>query len=301
MIKYVWKREKDILNKKIRLCSLEDNSFNDIKELNNETFTLIKQDINEVNEYRNHFKDYIYFQLSFIEFDQLCKTFKNIPIVNININEFITDNFVMNVNRIVFNLLTAFKYYIDSSERHIVKRFGNESIELVEFTNLTHKYFDKYFSYRFLDKLRNYTIHSNFPINTIPFKAQENIKNPEKMVGNLSLIVNRQELLKEKSYLKSRVTKDLIELTEDIDIEPLLFELSNLISKIEKYVYSTHKSRLEVSISNLNMYARNYKTDKNEISIIYNIREIGNKILAETIKFPFDRIDEIERFRNFRN
>lgn len=294
-------KESDILSKKIRLCSLENNSFNDIKEIDYEILKSIKQDINEVNAYSNHFKNYIYFQLSFLEFDKLCKTLKNIPIININLNNFVTDSYVMNVNRIIFDLLTAFKYYVDSSKRHIIKRFGNESDELTSFTDLTSKYFDNYFSYRFLEKLRNYTIHSDFPINSIPFKSRENNKNPEKMVGNLTLTVSREELLKEKSYLNARVTKDLTELIEDIDIEPLIIELSKLIFKIEKYIYSTHQSILEDSISNLNMYARRFKTDKNEISIIYNIRESGNKISAETITIPFARIDEIERFRNFKN
>lgn len=293
-------KESEILKNKIRLCSLENNSFNDIKEIDRKTLNSIEQDIDKVNAYNNHFKIYIYYQLSFLEFDKFCKTLKNIPVAKIDLNNFLTDNYTMNANRIVFNLITAFKFYIDSSERHILKRFGEKSIEFSRFIDLTHKYFDTFFSYRFLDKLRNYTIHVDFPIYMIPFQAQENKKNPEKMTGNLNLKVNRQDLLKEKSYLKARVTKDITELTDDIDVEPLIYELSKLILKIEKYIYSLYQTELEESISNLNMYARKYKTKNNEVAIIYAIEKIENKISAQTLTFPFDKIDEIESFKNFK-
>jgi len=292
-------KDKEISENKIRLCSLENNSFNDIKEITKETLSSIENDIKEVNLYNNHFIIYIYFQLSLLEFDKMCENLKNIPTSSINLNKFITDNDIINTNRIIFNLLTSFKFYIDSSKRHLIKQFGKENLEVSQFIGLTNKYYDNHFSYRFLEKLRNYTIHSNFPINMIPYSAKENNLNPEKMIGNLKLIVKRDDLLNEKSYLNAKVIKDLTEMTTDIDIEPLINELGGIILKIEKYIFSLHQNELENSISNLNFYARKYKNDNNEISIIYNISQNGNKISATTIKIPFDRIDEIENFKNF--
>lgn len=294
-------QDEKILDKRIRLCSLENNNFNDIKEITFDTLNSIEKDIKVVNEYNKHFLNYIYFQQNLLEFDKLCKTLKNIPVTTIDLNKFITDQDVINANRIVFNLLTSFKFFIDSSERHIKRRFGKESGEALKFENLTNNYFDNYFSYRFLGKLRDYTVHSGFPINLIPFNAIEDYVNPEKMVGNMKLVVDREDILKEKSYLKARVTKDINEMTEDIDVIPLIYELGQIILKIEKYIYSLHQVDLEESISNLKMFAQKFKNDNNEVSIIHSLTQNGHKISTETLTIPFDKIEEIENFKNWKN
>lgn len=294
-------QDEKILDKRIRLCSLEDNSFNDIKEITKDILNSIDEDIKVVNEYNKHFLNYIYFQQNLLEFDRFCKTLKNIPVTSIDINKFITTQDFINANRIVFNLLTSFKFFIDSSERHVKRRFGKESEYAKKFENLTHKFFDDYFSYRFLGKLRDYTVHSGFPINLIPFIAIADYVNPERMIGSMSLVVDREEILKEKSFLKARVTQDLTEMTEDIDVIPLIYELGQLILKIEKYIYSLHQVELEESISNLKMFAQKFKTDSNEVSIIHCITQIGQKISAETLTIPFDKIEEIENFKNWKN
>lgn len=294
-------QEEKIFYKRIRLCSLEDNSFNDIKEITSDTFNSIVNDIKVVNEYNKHFLNYIYFQQNLLEFDEYCKTLKNIHVTTIDLNKIVTTNDYINANRIVFNMLTSYKFFIDSTDRHIKRRFGKESEEIKRFGILTHKFFDDYFSYRFLGKLRDYTVHSGFPINLIPFNAIADYINPERMVGSMRLVVVREEILKEKSYLKAMVTKDISEMTEDIDVIPLIYELGQLIFKIEKYIYSLHQVYLEESISNLKMFAQKFKNDNNEVSIILNLKQIGRNISIKTITIPFDKIEEIENFKNWKN
>ena len=290
-------QDEKILDKSIRLCSLEDNSFNDIKEITEDILNSIDEDIKVVNEYNKHFLNFIYFQQNLLEFDRFCKTLNNIPVTYIDINKFITTQEFIYANRIVFNLLTSFKFFIDSSGIHIKRRFGNESEYVKKFENRTNKFFDDYFIYRFLVKLRNYTVHFGFPINLIPFNAIADYVNPERMIGSLSLVVDREEFLKEKSFFGAKVTRDLTEMTEDINVIPLINELGKLIFKLEKYIYSLHQVELEESISNLKMFAQRFKTVNNEVSIIHSITQIGMKISAKTLTIPFDNIEEIENFK----
>lgn len=292
--------EYEIINNKIRLCSLENNSFNDIKEISVETLNSIEKDVDIINKYNKHFQNFIYFQQCFIEFDRYHRSLKNIPTVTIDLNKFATDQDYITANRIVFNLLTSFKFFIDCSERHIEECFGKEGSELLAFKNLTNNFFDNHFSYRFLGKLRNYTVHKGFPINLLPFEANANYEKPESMIGNICLIVIREDMLKEKSYLNARVINDLIEMNVDIDVGPLVYELGQIIFKIEKYIYSLHKDALEESIANLKIFALKLKTDKNNISIIHNVRKKGQIIKADTLNIPFGKIEEIENFKNWK-
>lgn len=294
-------QEEKILDNRIRLCSLENNSFSDIKEITFDTLHLIEKDIKVISKYYKHFIIYIYFQQNLLEFDELCKKLDNIPVTRINLGKYLTDQDFININRIIFNFLSSFKFFIDSSDIHIKRDFGREGKEALEFENLKSKFYDNYFSYRFLEKLRNFSMHSGFPINMIPFNATENILNPEKMVGNFKLIVDRESLLKEKSFLSKKVIEDLCEMTEDINVAPLIYELGNIILIIERFIYSLHKIALEDSISNLKMFAREYKSINNEVSIIYNIIKNGHKILAKTLTIPYNKIEEIENFSCFKH
>lgn len=292
--------EYEIINDKIRLCSFENNSFNDIKEISIETLNSIKNDVATIKRYNKHFLNFIYFQQSLFEFDNYNKSLKNIPTISIDINKLATDQNYIRANRIVFNLLTSFKFFIDSSERHIEDHFGKGGTELLEFKKLTNHFFDNHFSYRFLDKLRNYTVHKEFPIKILPYKAKANFERPETMIGDISLIVNREDMLKEKSYLKAQVTNDITEMDHDINVSPLIYELGQIIFKIEKFIYGLHKDTLEESIENLKIFALKFKTNKNNISIIYNIRKKGKEVKADTLPIPFDKIEGIENFKNWK-
>ncbi len=282
----------------IRLCTTENNSFSDIKTLTKDTFEKIKFDINTVNRYKNHFLVFVYFQLNLQEFNALVKNFSNVPITKIDINKISSTNNHINTNRIVFNLLSSFKFYIDQAESYLKRKYGNSSQEAQDFKILLSSYFDKYFSYRFLSKLRNFSQHLGFPIEMVPFKAKENREKPESMTGNFKLIVSRENLLREKRLIGSIIKNDLSNMSDDIDITPLVNQLAKIIFNIEKHIYSLCSASLEESISNLNLFAGEHKTENNEISIVYDEKEDKEHYYFKTLTIPFNEIREIERFKN---
>ena len=154
---------------KIRLCSLENNSFNDIKVLSKDTLRQIQKDIDIINEYKSHFLVFVYFQLNLLEFNSLRKRISNVPITNIDINKISRTNNYINTNRITFNLLASFRFFIDHAEAHVKRRYGKTSNESQNFSSILRSNFDKYFSYRFLYKLRNFSQHLGFPIDMVLF------------------------------------------------------------------------------------------------------------------------------------
>lgn len=288
----------EMSEQKIRLCTLENNSYDDIKTLTKETLKQIQIDVETVNEYKNHFLVFIYFQLNLREFNTLLKSLTDVPITKIDINKISSTNNHINTNRIIFNLLSSFRFYIDHTESYIKRKYGKTSKESQDFTTLLSSYFDKYFSYRFLYKLRNFSQHLGFPIDMVPFNAKENKANPEKMFGDFKLIVSRKNLLREKKLIGSIIKNDLVKMTDDINITPLVNELAKIVFNIEKRVYSFCSELLEESISNLKLFAGDNKTERNVISIIYELKETNDHYFVKTMTIPFDEIEEIERFKN---
>lgn len=283
---------------KIRLCTIENNTFDDIKTLSQETFAQIQTDVDIVNEYQNHFIVFVYFQLNLREFNSLVKNLTDVPIAKIDVNNISSTNNHINTNRIVFNLLSSFRFYIDHAESYIKRKYGKTSSESKDFMALLSSYFGKYFSYRFLYKLRNFSQHLGFPVDIVPFSAVENKVNPESMIGNFKLIVLRKNLLREKKLIGGIIKHDLSNMTDDINIIPLINQLARILFNIEKHIYSLCSESLEESISNLKLFAGDKKTEKNVISIIYELNEENDHYFAKTLTIPFDEIKEIESFKN---
>jgi hypothetical protein len=65
----------------------------------------------------------------------------------------------LDFNRLFLNYLSSIKTFIDHNDRAIKKKYGAQSTEANEFKKITHYYFDNFFCFRFLIKLRDYSQH----------------------------------------------------------------------------------------------------------------------------------------------
>lgn len=284
-----------------RLDSLENNIFKPIKDLTEDEYSKTNECVQSISDFNRQFLLYIYFQLNLIEFDKLVKVLSNISVTQIDIRIFQSNIQFLNINRVVFNLLASFSFFLDSSEAYLKRKFGNPSVESDSFIKKTNSSFDNSFAYRFLSKLRNYSQHIGFPIHAIPFEAKENTKEPHNMKGDFKLIVGRDLLLKEKGLLSNTVHNDLLNYNDDVDVKPLVYELAKIVLDMEKLIYDFHKEQMESSIRYLEELANDYKSEKNQIVIMYNIN-VGEKYhIFSTLTLPFDEIIEIKRFNNWNN
>lgn len=285
----------------IRLCSVENNSFNDIKLISLETFCEVERDISIFNSYNNHFLVYVHFQLNLQEFIALKNRLSNISVKSLDMNKLSTTRDFLTINKVVLNLLSSFSFFIDNAQAHIKRHFGKDSNESKNLIRILHSNFENHFSYRFLYKLRNYSLHLGFPIKMIPFEAIEDQINPQNMIGNFKFVTSKDNLLKEKDLIGRIVTGDLTAMTDDdIDIIPLVIRLGALLFIIERHIYSMFQRQLEESISNLKQFAGSYKSLNNEVSILYNTKAEGNYIKGEILTIPFIEIAEVEKFKNLK-
>jgi hypothetical protein len=99
---------------------------------------------------------------------------------------------------------------------------------------------------------------------------------------------------KEKVLFGKIVTQDLENLSGDLDLIPLITELSHHIMTIQKYIYNSQKEELEEAIENIECFIENKKTEKNQIKV-YNLTERNGKAVTMNVyDVPCEIISEFK-------
>lgn len=137
------------------------------------------------------------------------------------------EGMTFNINRLVINFLSSIFPFLDHSRECL----SNENPEELEnFDKLTNWYYDNYFSYRFLYKLRNYAQHVGMPIVGIETLSEMLDPNPLKVNHGLKTITLKKDLLKFKKW--GTVKDEIPQLPEKINIDPYIDEMIYCIKKI---------------------------------------------------------------------
>lgn len=279
----------------IRLQTFENNSFKTIKNISEESFASLKFDSEILKESYTQFVVFKYLQLNIKDYSKFIRESSNIPAVNLNVNYLMNNEVVLEVNKLIFNILISFKFFLDNAEKYLKRKYGKESEIAINYLTLKSHYFDNVFAYRFLSKLRDYTIHLGFPLQALSYEVTKKTENLSEISGDIQLLVDVELLKKEKDTFGRIVHNDLLKIEEDIDLRPLIQELSKIIIEIQKHIYRIQKEEIENSIENIETFVGNHKTENNEIKVFYNL--INEEIKAEfnTYDIPFDIIEEYNK------
>jgi hypothetical protein len=277
----------------IRLSTFEDNSFEPFKNLTQDQLNYLEKDGNLIKSTYKQFVVFKYLQLNLKDYFKFIEKWTDVPN-----NGMITLSthvvFILEINKLVLNVLIAFKFFLDNAETYLKRKFNKDSQIVENYTQLTRNIFDNSFAYRFLSKLRNYTAHLGFPLEYIHFDIKFNHDNPELSKTSPQLILNIETMKKEKVLFGKIVTQDLENLSGDLDLIPLITELSHHIMTIQKYIYNSQKEELEEAIENIECFIENKKTEKNQIKV-YNLTERNGKAVTMNVyDVPCEIISEFK-------
>jgi hypothetical protein len=81
-------------------------------------------------------------------------------------------------NRRLLNLLAAGNMFLDYTAAYLSRKYGDSSSELARFRAADSHAYDSVFAYRFLKRLRNYTLHCGLPVGSIDPKARQILADP---------------------------------------------------------------------------------------------------------------------------
>nr|BFF37522.1 hypothetical protein BACT7_23840 [Tenacibaculum mesophilum] len=280
----------------IRLSTFENRKFETIKNISQETFDKIRVDSEILKTAYTQFVIFKNVQINGAEYSEFLDKISDLHIGTVDIKIAHSQELLFQANRVILNLLSSFKFFIDNGEVHLKRKYGKDSEIAKEFRKLTSNEFDNVFAYRFLIKLRNYSLHLGFPLQGLELKAEKNIQTPIKTTGSLQLSIDIDLIKKEKSLLGKIVYDDIKNLEEDIDLKPLIAELSSSILKIQKFIFTKQKEEIENAISNLETYAGKYKTKTNDIKVFNNLERNGNEVTFNAYHIPFEIIFEFKKY-----
>jgi len=276
----------------IRLSIFQDNSFETIKNISQDNFDRLKKDCDVLTTSYKQFVVFKFLQLNLKDYSTFIKKISKIPATEINYNIVTDTQAILQANKLVLNVLTSFKFFLDNAVTFLKRKNGKDSIIAKDFINLTRNIYDVSFAYRFLTKLRNYSIHLGFPLEFLHIETDSRETNPEKWICDIKLLVCLNSLKEEKDLFGGSVYNELMQKEDNIDLLPLINELSHHIIEIQKYIYRVQKNEIDEAIENIESFVGSHKTDTNQIKVYSNYENIEGKISFSIYQVPFDIIKE---------
>ena len=139
----------------------------------------------------------------------------------------------LEINRNVLNYLASLNTFLDQTKKFLSRKFGKNSKESEEFDKKTNELFDKYFSYRFLYKLRNFTVHCGFSLCGISIES-----NDKQITFTPKFIY--EDLMQDKSFWGTIVKADLEQIGDDFKAFDLFNESLNHFKFLSDFIQNNY-------------------------------------------------------------
>lgn len=204
-----------------------------------------------INEMNNNLDDY------FKTFYLYEEKIKNNSAKDIT-TEFKEEVFI-ETNRRLISFLASMKNLIEDLRN---KWFRKGTTEWEEFNKFAGNIFDSYFAYRFFNKLRDYSLHSNFPIQVVSMSFDKNSDS-----GKLEVLFDKSILLTNESFSSSYITQPLEDFADRFPVNDLLFQLQEPLGKVIDNFYSMEKTEISNCIAIIEKYQS--EVPKNNIGLVF--------------------------------
>jgi hypothetical protein len=136
-----------------------------------------------------------------------------------------------NINRLLLNLLSSIRFFLDFSEKQLKHSFGIESGIYRNFENSRKIEFEKYFSYRLLESVRNFAQHAGYPVGSIHCGKETLSASLKKQMVYIDMFFVRSQLL-EDECITSNLRGELRDMPELIPVQPNINEYAQSIERI---------------------------------------------------------------------
>lgn len=197
----------------------------------------------------------------------------------------------LDINRVLLNLLSSVRMYLDHTELIINRRYGDASPRFTNFKRACSDAYDGQFSYRFLYKLRNYAQHLGLPLSVFSISSREHPERLGEPYHELSFGLNRDLALSDFDWGK--------QLSEELRLQPEIIEVAQHVPPFILSITQINFTFAQDESSNLlneALYIKNltdsagYKETDTEIGI-YEF-EVGKNEFGKTtfLSLKGDRI-----------
>lgn len=207
----------------------------------------------------------------------------------------IKEKVFIDINRLLNNFIVSFKTLMaDILEKHkLPKIFGENSEELNQFKLKTNEWYEKYFSYRFFTRLRDFSVHYDLPLQIVGITAD--FSGERKIDININLLFKKSVLLQFKD-IKNKFKVEFETFNEEFELKPILEEFGFFFSDLYKIL-------IKISGNRYLTPAKYFKTHINQfsnpITVSYGKMTSNSGIIDSWTKtINIEAIDEILKNEN---
>ena len=194
------------------------------------------------------------------------------------------DKMIFEGNRLLFNFLASFVSFLDVTKRKISATLGKEISD--KFEQDERAQYDEKFSYRFLKRLRNFTLHYDMPFTF--FKEDSEGK---------SIYMDRDHLLEYDGW--SKVKEEIQGLDKKINVQPMIESLMVSINVLYHLFIFYFSKNLVDSINYMNEFIQKKKIQKPPYLLIAQDEESYKK--GRFSLRPVDTEEFIDVYRELKN
>lgn len=175
---------------------------------------------------------------------------------------------ILDINRVLLNLLASVRMYLDHTETSIKRRYGDTSQNWINFKQACGKAYDELFSYRFLYKLRNFAQHCGLPLSRFDASVREHSERPGEPYHELSFGLERDVALREYHW-GEQLKQELAQQPNVIDVDQHVHALMQSIRQINQVFAKDELANLRPGAIYIDQLAKrvNYKETDDELGI----------------------------------
>jgi len=229
------------------------------------------------------------FRLVEFNYNDLESKLNSLITKNYQFNYYEFDYLFVEMNRMILNLLSSVRTYLDHTETRLKREYGDTSEEYLLFKNATRDAYDNFFEYRFLYKLRNYSQHCGLPAGSAEIKSfqDENLVWHDKM----NVFFTRDKLINQYDGWSNLVKLDLLGMPENFDVLPLVDKMYDLLKSINEKLKIKIRKPYEKDAQFLFSLLPKLS---HLVGIPCLIKMVETDVITITFKsFPFEHITEI--------
>lgn len=184
---------------------------------------------------------------NYFEFEQQLHrlALKNLLYRGSEWSDFVDD--IRDVNRVIMNLLSAQRMYIDQVPQHLNRVFSPSDSQSKEFVAARMVEFNKSTGYRILYTLRNHAQHGEFPVQSLSLNSEwfEN-RQLKHCLHTATAFAHRGDLVRNKA-LNAKVREEISAMPEKIDLAPFVRENMSSFARLHRAARDEFRPRLEES------------------------------------------------------
>ena len=147
-------------------------------------------------------------------------------------NDFKREGFI-DLNRTFINIITSFRSFTEHCEKKVIKIFGEESKEFLEFKTVLRNLHSKNLVYKLFDALRNYSVHVGYPIEFVNFDKIKFDFTGQDCWFEVGIFFSKAKF-QENEAIRNKLKTDMNLLEDNTAVEPLINKLMPIVYVILK-------------------------------------------------------------------